>query len=250
MTHATNLHDSTGILTFEPGTGFREFIAGPGRIFTAIPVDGTAGFAPNCICYDETGSAQELWFNEGSNTSCKFRQEETAVQLAAVHQIPLIDMRVTGTGAILGNVASGTAGLVMGTFLTNTPTVVGNAANNNSKTDKFRFNIPVPKNYNSGGAMSVVINAKVGTLLTVANTIQAKVVKGDEAGGVTADLATGGAQVLTTSYADYTWTITTTGFVAGDLLDIEVTLLADDTGGAVNDKITVGAVEVLADLTA
>ena len=44
------------------------------------------------------------------------------------------------------------------------------------------------------------------------------------------------------------FTITPTGLASGDVLDCEVTVVANDTGGAVNENVTIGEIAVLLDV--
>lgn len=165
--------------------------------------------------------------------------------------IPLFNARATGTGAILGNTAgtpAGAMGLTPGTHGSAAPVLVGEAANNNSKTNRARFLIPLPETYEDGETVTLRFSAKVGGALAVAQTIDVTAHKLDGDATVGSDLCTTAAQTLTTSFADYDFTITPTGLVAGDVLDVEVTLVANDTGGSANQAASIGLATLLCDV--
>ena len=67
--------------------------------------------------------------------------------------------------------------------------------------------------------------------------------------GVSADLCTTtGQNFNSTSWADKDFTITPTSLTAGDLLDVELTTVVDDTSGAVGAQAQIGLVQFLLDI--
>jgi hypothetical protein len=190
-------------------------------------------------------------------------QEQTAAGFSAARSglvqddlkkygIPLNLLAVTATGALLGATAgtpSGALGLTMGTHGTGSPTVVGEAASGNTKTDKARFTFALPPEYVDGESVTVRVRAKeaVGAA-TVSTTIDVECYKSDKEGGIGSDICATAAQDVTTSFANADFVITPTGLVAGDVLDIELTGVTTDTGGTVGTILTIGSVEVLCDI--
>lgn len=163
----------------------------------------------------------------------------------------LQDMRVTGTGALLGTSAgtpSGAFGLTVGTHGSATPVIVGETASNNSKTNKLRFTYELRPEYVAAGTVHVRVRAKVDGTLATAQTLDLTCFKADEDGGLGSDLCTTTIKTLTTSYVDYAFIINPAGLAVGDVLDIEITGVADDTGGAANKAIYISKVSVLADI--
>ncbi len=167
------------------------------------------------------------------------------------YNIPLSDMRVTGTLAVLGNSAgtpSGAFGITPGSHGTNSPKLIGEAANANSKTNKCRFFFGLPAEYVANQSVTVRVHARITGNVAVSQTIDVTAYKSNGEAGVSADLCATAAQTLTSSFADYDFVITSTGLAAGDMLDIELTGVADDTGGTANKLIEIGSVEVLLDV--
>lgn len=165
--------------------------------------------------------------------------------------IPLAAMQATGTGAQLGSSAgtpSGALGLTIGTHGSASPKLVGEAASGNSKTNKCRFQFPLPPEYVSGETITLRVRGKMTGDVQVAQTVDATCYKHDEAAGVGSDLCATAAQSLTTSAANYDFTITPTGLAAGDTLDIELTTVANDTGGTANKLAEIYRVALLLDI--
>lgn len=165
--------------------------------------------------------------------------------------ISVAALQAPGTGAQIGATAgtpAGALGLTIGTHGTATPKAISEAANNNSKTDSGRFQFVLPAEYVSAGSVKVRVSARVTGALQVAQTIDCLCYKSDLAAGVSADLCATAAQTVTTSFANYDFTITATDLVAGDLLDILLTALANDTGGSANKVIEIGGITVLCDV--
>lgn len=137
----------------------------------------------------------------------------------------------TATAAILG--LADTRGSVL----------LATAASGNTQNQSAVTVYRLPHTYIAGSAITVRIRAKQATtLLTVGTTVDCvtKLI-GDTLGS---DICTTAAQTVTTSYANYDFTITPTGLVAGDLLAIEVFVIEDDTGGTVNTAGSISRVEV------
>lgn len=169
----------------------------------------------------------------------------------AIYTVPLNRMGVTATLALLGASAgtpTGAPALTPGTHGSASPILTSEAANNNSKTNVCRFLFALPAEYDAGETITCRVRAKVGGALAVAQTVDIEAYKSDLGAGVGSDLCATAAQAVTTSYANYDFTITPTGLVAGDLLDIELTMVANDTGGSANQAITIGAVQMLLDV--
>ncbi|MBS0206635.1 MAG: hypothetical protein JSS49_27475 [Planctomycetes bacterium] len=160
--------------------------------------------------------------------------------------------KVTGTGAALGATAgtpSGAFGLTVGTFGTNSPKIAGEAASGASKTNKMRRQFALPVEYVGGGNITVRVKAQetVGAA-TVSTTIDMSVYKVDKAAGIGADLCATNAQDVTTAAANADFSVTPTGLVAGDVLDIEVNVVTNDTGGTVGTIVNIFDTEILLDV--
>lgn len=171
----------------------------------------------------------------------------------ASYMVPLGDLKTTGTMQPLGAAAgtpSGACGITAGTYGSATPKVVGEAANNNSKTDYCRFQFALPPEYVDGGDVKLIVAGAVGAAMAVAATVDVQAFLSDGGGGVDGtDLcATAAQSINSTDFAAKTFTITSTGLVKGDVLDIQLTLVANDTGGTANDVAIIGSLGMALDI--
>jgi len=215
-------------------------IAAAGTLVRGIALEAAAG----------AGSVIEVLSAMASLVGSVTRSQltEDALQLCTV---PLTDAKETATLVPLGAAAgtpAGAFGLTPGAHGTNSPVVIGEAASGNVKTDKLRFLFPLPPEYVDAGDVKVRIHAKLGALLTATSTIDVECYEANGEAGISADICATAAQTLTAAYADYDFVITATALVKGDLLDIEITGVANDTGGTVNNLIYVGKIQLLLDV--
>jgi hypothetical protein len=117
--------------------------------------------------------------------------------------------------------------------------LLGNACSGNTKSDYAGLQFALPADYLTSGTLTVVVRAKVADTLLTASAkvdVEAKFI-GDA--GVGSDVCTTAAQQVTIAYADYSFTITSTGMSAGMPLALRLGLLADDTGGTVNKAMSI-----------
>jgi hypothetical protein len=101
-------------------------------------------------------------------------------------------------------------------------------------------------------AQSVTIRLHAGMLTTVASeacTVDLAVYKSDEDSTSTGDLcATAATTINSLVFADIDFTITPTTLSPGDLLDVLITVSADDDGDAGVMKACIGSVQLLCDV--
>lgn len=123
--------------------------------------------------------------------------------------------------------------------------VVGTTTNGGATaaaTEKAAVRVALPANYVNGEAITLRIRAKVSVSRQVGASVDAVVKKcGDSLGS---DICATAAQTLSTSFANKDFTITPTGLVAGDELNIEVALASDDTGGSANGLPSISHIEL------
>lgn len=196
---------------------------------------------PSIACAGNTEIGGTLAVTGAATFSSTLTVGGVAVPLANVVPIPLNQFRApaawkddlgdTGSSAIIG--LADTVGSLLKTT----------ASNGDSISQSGVCAFVLPPTYVSGAAITVRVRAKKDTTLgTVTDTVDvtAKLV-GDTLGS---DICTTAAQVLTTSYANYDFTVTPTGLVAGDILAIEVFGISNDTGGTTNKQVFIARVEV------
>jgi len=141
-------------------------------------------------------------------------------------------------------------GLVGGTFGTNTPMLKTSDSKATSVTQRCRFTFTLPPSYDD--AETVQIRAHAGMETTISDstaTIDFEVYESDREGGLGSDLCSTAATTINSlTAADVDFTIDASGLVAGDELDVRVSVAITD--GATGTAVTgvVGSIAVLADI--
>lgn len=168
-----------------------------------------------------------------------------ATDRAAEFPYRLTDLRKTSAMKdALADAPDGTLlglGDAAGSAVTGTTTNGGATA---AESETASFIHCLSPDYVDGEAVTVRVRAKVSVARTVAATVDV-VAKEIGDGALGADICATAAQNLSTAYANYDFTITPTGLVAGDRLQIDLTLATDDTGGASDGLPTITKVSVL-----
>lgn len=142
--------------------------------------------------------------------------------------------------------------LIAGTHGTNAPSLQTDDFGGNGGATSYyaRGEIQLPWEYVSAGTVKIRVHA--GMLTTAADqacTVDLEVYKSDEDSTSTGDLCTTDAQSMNAlAFADLDFTITATTLNPGDLLDVRITVSADDDGDAGVMKACIGAVQLLADV--
>lgn len=172
---------------------------------------------------------------------------------AALYNIPLADWLDTATGAKLGASAgtpSGAFGLTYGTHGSAGPKILSEAASGNTKTNKMRRTFMLPPEYVAGQTVVLRVRcAETVAAAAVSTTIDAEVFKLDKDGGIGSDIcATSLADVDGATAANKDFTITPTGLVPGDVLDIELTGVVTDTGETNGTVLEIYATELHLDI--
>ena len=143
-------------------------------------------------------------------------------------------------------------GLVGGTFGTNAPSLQTEDFGGNAAATAYyaRSEIVLPWEYVA--SENVTIRVHAGMLTAVADqscTVDVEVYKSDEDSTSTGDLCATAAQSMNSLvFADLDFVITDTTLSPGDLLDVRITITADDDGDLDVMKGCIGSVQLLADV--
>ena len=164
--------------------------------------------------------------------------------------IPLVAFGIADLSASLPSAADGTTlGHIAGIFGAASSYLIGSDVGGTTATEITRIILPIPSDNNDGGALTIRIHA--GMLTTVADdvaTVDIVAYKSDEEAGISADINSTGAQSINSvTLADKDFVITPTGLVPGDLLDIQITVIATDAGDLGVMTAIIGAVKLLYD---
>jgi len=154
---------------------------------------------------------------------------------AAPYVIDLVtDMRVFDARQtnLPGTAANDDMGLITGTPGTDAPTLQGVDFGGTSTDEKCAFTFRLPAEYVSGETITLRVRAAMLTTLSDGTaTVDAQVYKEDGAGAVGADICATAAQSINSlTPANKDFTITPTGLVAGDVLQVVLAFGGSDVG--------------------
>jgi hypothetical protein len=144
-------------------------------------------------------------------------------------RIPLVAGKNSDGSVLTASPASGKFGvsLTAGT----SEALTSETAQSNTKTDVAYFETVLPPSYVAGQDITLTVNAKVSGTLTT-KTIAAAAYKVADAGTQGSTLIATAAQAMTTSAADYAFTITGTTLSPGDRLGLLLTMVLTEAAAA------------------
>lgn len=170
--------------------------------------------------------------NAQINENAAIERGKLATEVKKVN-IPLELVRVHDSflTALPSSASSDDLGLVVGTFGTDAMVLQTSDSKAASVTQRARFTFRLPDNYVSGGSISVAAHAGMRTTVSDGTaTIDFEVhAKNDATGLVGSDLVTTSATTINSlTAAAKEFSVTPTGLVSGDELDVRVTIAITD----------------------
>ncbi len=210
------------------------------------------------IPFDGSISVQDDIRLGGNLSPRKARSALLGLEQLAVFTVPMSIWRKAGVGEyddlLTGSPATDDLGLVSGTFGTNAPSLQTDDFGGNAAAVAYyaRGEIPLPAEYVAGQAVELRVHA--GMLTTIADqscTVDVQVYKSDEDSTSTGDICADAAvsdNMNSTVFADIDFTITPSTLSPGDLLDVRITVTADDDGDAGAMIACIGSVQLLCDV--
>jgi len=187
------------------------------------------------------------------NANAAIARSKLALDVLRKYAIPLTDFRVWDAmhTVLPGTAAADDLALVGGTFGTGSPTIqTSDLKAAGATTQRARVLVRLPAEFQS--ARQVTLRFHAGMNTTIADTsctIDVEAYESDFDGGISADLVTTAAQTINSlTSADKDFVLTTTDLVAGDWLDIRVSITCTDaaTGTAVIGQF--GLAQLLCDV--
>jgi len=168
------------------------------------------------------------------------------------YTVPLTSLRVWD--AMATNLPTAAAnddmGLITGTPGSDVPTVQGVDFGGTTSDEKAGFEVVLPPEYDAGN--TVTLRLRAAMLTTVSDTsctVDLQCYKSDRDGVASADLCATAAQSMNTlTPANYDFTITPTGFTAGNRLVFVIAFAGSDTGDAGTMIPEISEIELLLDV--
>jgi hypothetical protein len=171
----------------------------------------------------------------------------------AIFPVPFTSLRVWDAYAtnLPGTAANDDLALTGGTFGTAPPVIdAGDLKAAGATTRYARFQVIIPECYDS--AETITLSLSAGMVTTVADTsctLDVEVYKLDKETGIGSDLcSTSAVSINSLTFADFSFTITSSSVVAGDVMDVRIAIACNDaaTGTAVTP--TIAAIDLLCDI--
>lgn len=150
-----------------------------------------------------------------------------------------------------GTAATDDLALIGGTFGTSPPVISAGDLKAAGATSRYaRFQVTLPECYDAGETVTLALYAgMVTTIADTSCTIDVQCYKLDKAAGIGSDLCATAAMTMNSLVlAAKSFTITPSGLVAGDTLDVRIAIACTDaaTGTAVTP--TIAAIDLLCDI--
>jgi len=171
----------------------------------------------------------------------------------AIFPINLMDLRVWDAiqTNLPGTAATDDLSLVGVTFGATAPVVsAGDCKALGATTRYARFQMQLPECYDSGETVTLSLSAGMKTTVaSVSCTVDVECYKIDKISGIGADIcATAAMTINSLVFAAKSFTITSSGLVAGDVFDVRVTIACNDAATVTAVTPTIAAIDLLADI--
>jgi hypothetical protein len=163
-----------------------------------------------------------------------FYRTDLEIDSLQSYVIPLTNMRVHDAmqTVLPGTAANDDMGLITGTPGTDVPTLQGVDFGGTTSDEKAGFQFVLPPEYYSGGQIQVVVRAAMLTAIADTScTVDVQCWPQDDNGAAAADICATSAQNMNSlTPANYTFTITATNRLPGDVLNIRLAFAGTDAG--------------------
>lgn len=171
----------------------------------------------------------------------------------AIFPVNMMDLRVWDAiqTNLPGTAATDDLALIGTTFGSTAPRITAGDCKALGATTRYaRFMVELPECYEAGETVTLSLSAGVvTTVASVSCTVDVECYKIDKIGGIGSDLCTTSATTINSLvFAAKSFTITSSGLVAGDVLDIRLTIAVNDAATATAVTPTIAAVDLLCDI--
>jgi hypothetical protein len=175
-------------------------------------------------------------------------QEQIALQN---YPVPLCSLRYADGSTVNPTGAAGNPQLVMGGWGSGTGLLRGQDAHGTTKTETVMLEFPVPECFDDGQDLKITVTARVydtGAGTMSVKTVDCECYKIAEAGTAGSDLCETAVQNLTTIMGQFTFVITATDLVRGDMIRAFVRTVITESGGTGAQKAEIGGISVPQDI--
>ena len=171
----------------------------------------------------------------------------------AIFPVNMMDLRVWDAiqTNLPGTAATDDLALIGTTFGSTAPLIsAGDLKAAGATTRYARFMVELPECYDAGETITLSLSAGMQTTVaSVSCTVDVECYKIDKITGIGSDLCTTAATSINSlTFGAKAFTITPSGLVAGDVLDIRLTIACNDAGTGTAVKPTIAGIDLLCDI--
>jgi len=171
----------------------------------------------------------------------------------AIFPVNMMDLRVWDAiqTSLPGTAATDDLAIIGTTFGTTAPVITAGDCKALGATSRYaRFMVELPECYEAGETVTLSLSAgMVTTVASVSCTVDVECYKIDKITGIGADLCTTAATTINSLvFAAKAFTITPSSLMAGDVLDIRLTIACNDAATATVVKPTIAGIDLLCDI--
>ena len=171
----------------------------------------------------------------------------------AIFPVNMMDMRVWDAihTNLPGTAATDDLALVGTTFGSTAPVITAGDCKALGATTRYaRFMVELPECYEAGETVALSLSAgMVTTVASASCTVDVECYKIDKVTGIGSDLCTTSATTINSLvFAAKVFTITPSSLIAGDVLDIRLTIFCNDAATATVVKPTIAGIDLLCDI--
>lgn len=202
--------------------------------------------------FDSVRISETLTIKE-SGISAQTRSTILKQDALAIFPVNMTDLRVWDAlqTNLPGTAAADDLALIGTTFGSTSPRVTAGDCKALGATSRYaRFMVELPECYESGETVQISISAgMVTTVASASCTVDVECYKIDKIGGIGSDLcATSATTINSLTFGSKAFTITSSGLVAGDVLDVRITIAVNDGATATAVTPTIGGIDLLCDI--
>lgn len=171
----------------------------------------------------------------------------------AIFPVNMMDLRVWDAihTNLPGTAATDDLALVGTTFGSTAPVITAGDCKALGATSRYaRFMVELPECYEAGETVTLSLSAgMVTTVASASCTVDVECYKIDKVTGIGSDLCTTSATTINSLvFAAKVFTITPSSLIAGDVLDIRLTIACNDAATATVVKPTIAGIDLLCDI--
>tara|TARA_R110000868_G_scaffold296861_6_gene557239 strand:- start:1816 stop:2439 length:624 start_codon:yes stop_codon:yes gene_type:complete len=170
----------------------------------------------------------------------------------AIFPVNMMDLRVWDAiqTNLPGTAATDDLALIGTTFGTTAPVVTAGDVKTLASSRYARFMVRLPECYEAGETVTLSLSAgMVTTVASVSCTVDVEAYKIDKIGGISADLCTTAAATINSLvFGSKSFLITPSALVAGDVLDVRITIAFSDSATGTAVTPTISGIDLLCDI--